>query len=106
MILEPLLRTDLEAKLRDSQTARLRLIVSDGVFSMDGNVCPLPEIVDLARRYNALVFLDECHATGFFGATGRCGSRERCTTAGAGGVGGGEKMREVGFGEGEEDVRK
>ena len=49
----------------------MRLIVSDGVFSMDGNVCPLPEIVDLARRYNALVFLDECHATGFFGATGR-----------------------------------
>ena len=49
----------------------MRLIVSDGVFSMDGNVTPLPEIVDLARRYNALVFLDECHATGFFGATGR-----------------------------------
>ncbi|KAF0298075.1 2-amino-3-ketobutyrate coenzyme A ligase, mitochondrial [Amphibalanus amphitrite] len=62
---------DLEAKLRDSQSARMRLIVTDGVFSMDGNVCPLPEIVDLARRYNALVFLDECHATGFFGATGR-----------------------------------
>lgn len=47
------------------------MIVTDGVFSMDGNVAPLPEICDLADRYNALVFVDECHATGFFGATGR-----------------------------------
>lgn len=62
---------DLEAKLRDSSAARMRLIVTDGVFSMDGNVAPLPEICELADRYGALVFLDECHATGFFGATGR-----------------------------------
>lgn len=47
------------------------MIVTDGVFSMDGNVAPLPEICDLADRYNALVFVDECHATGFFGETGR-----------------------------------
>lgn len=52
-------------------TARTRLIVTDGVFSMDGNVAPLPAIVDLAKKYNAVVFMDECHATGFFGATGR-----------------------------------
>ena len=49
----------------------MRLIVSDGVFSMDGNVAPLPDIVKLAKKHNALVFLDECHATGFFGNTGR-----------------------------------
>jgi len=62
---------DLEEKLAESQDARSRLIVTDGVFSMDGNVCPLPEIKALADKYNALIFLDECHATGFFGATGR-----------------------------------
>jgi len=62
---------DLEEKLVESQDARSRLIVTDGVFSMDGNVCPLPEIKALADKYNALIFLDECHATGFFGATGR-----------------------------------
>ena len=57
--------------LLDSQGCRSRLIVTDGVFSMDGNVCPLPEIKRLAEKYNALIFMDECHATGFFGATGR-----------------------------------
>jgi len=62
---------DLEAKLQAAQTARMRLIVSDGVFSMDGSVCPLPEVVALAEKYGALVFLDECHTTGFFGETGR-----------------------------------
>lgn len=63
---------DLEQLLRSAAgTARLKLIVTDGVFSMDGNVAPLPEICDLADRYGALVFVDECHATGFFGATGR-----------------------------------
>lgn len=49
----------------------MKLIVTDGVFSMDGNVAPLPAICELADRYNAMVFIDECHATGFFGATGR-----------------------------------
>lgn len=47
------------------------MIVTDGVFSMDGNVAPLPDICKLADKYNALVFVDECHATGFFGETGR-----------------------------------
>lgn len=61
---------DLEAKLSASN-ARVKLIVTDGVFSMDGNVAPLPEIFALADKYNALVFMDECHATGFFGKTGR-----------------------------------
>jgi len=62
---------DLEEKLAESQDGRSRLIVTDGVFSMDGNVCPLPQIKALAEKYNALIFIDECHATGFFGATGR-----------------------------------
>ncbi|KAK6188248.1 hypothetical protein SNE40_004470 [Patella caerulea] len=62
---------DLESILLKSQGARQRLIVTDGVFSMDGNVAPLKEICDLADKYNALVFIDECHATGFFGPTGR-----------------------------------
>lgn len=61
---------DLEEKLK-STDARVKLIVTDGVFSMDGNVAPLKEICDLADKYNALVFVDECHATGFFGKTGR-----------------------------------
>lgn len=62
---------DLENKLKESQGARIRLIATDGVFSMDGNVTPLPQICSLAEKYNALVFVDECHATGFFGKTGR-----------------------------------
>merc|ERR1711970_1711567 len=62
---------DLEQMLADSQDKRSRLIVTDGVFSMDGNVCPLPDIKALADKYNAMIFIDECHATGFFGKTGR-----------------------------------
>jgi len=62
---------DLEQKLQDSQEARMRLIVTDGVFSMDGNVAPLKEICDLADKYNSMVFIDECHATGFMGQNGR-----------------------------------
>jgi len=61
---------DLEEQLKASD-ARLKLIATDGVFSMDGNIAPLARIVELAKKYNALVFVDECHATGFFGATGR-----------------------------------
>jgi len=57
--------------LAESQDSRSRLIVTDGVFSMDGNVCPLPEIKALADKYDAMIFIDECHATGFFGKTGR-----------------------------------
>ncbi|XP_068149555.1 2-amino-3-ketobutyrate coenzyme A ligase, mitochondrial [Drosophila tropicalis] len=62
---------DLEQKLKDATESRLKLIATDGVFSMDGNIAPLARIVELAKKYNALVFVDECHATGFFGATGR-----------------------------------
>jgi len=62
---------DLEEKLKSAQSNRMRLIVTDGVFSMDGNVAPLKQIIDLAEKYKSLVFIDECHATGFFGKTGR-----------------------------------
>ncbi|WP_024891183.1 glycine C-acetyltransferase [Luteimonas huabeiensis] len=68
---------DLEAQLRQARAdgARTILITTDGVFSMDGFVAPLDEIVALAAKYDALVHIDECHATGFIGATGR-GSAE------------------------------
>ncbi|RLN91049.1 hypothetical protein BBJ28_00004368 [Nothophytophthora sp. Chile5] len=72
---------DLEQKLKDTQHCRTRLIATDGVFSMDGDVAPLKDIVALAAKYNAQVFVDECHATGFFGATGR-GSDEYCGVRG------------------------
>uniref|UniRef100_A0ABI8A3S4 Aminotransferase class I/classII large domain-containing protein n=1 Tax=Felis catus TaxID=9685 RepID=A0ABI8A3S4_FELCA len=62
---------DLEAKLQEAQKHRLRLVATDGAFSMDGDIAPLQEICHLASRYGALVFVDECHATGFLGATGR-----------------------------------
>jgi len=63
--------SDLEAKLQEASSSRLKLIVTDGVFSMDGNVAPLRQIKELADKYDALTFIDECHATGFFGKTGR-----------------------------------
>jgi len=62
---------DLEAKLQEAQKCRFRLIATDGVFSMDGDVAPLDKIVQLAQKYDAKIFIDECHATGFFGPTGR-----------------------------------
>ncbi|MEY3711337.1 MAG: 2-amino-3-ketobutyrate coenzyme ligase [Bacteroidota bacterium] len=64
---------DLEAQLKaaDAAGARTKLIVTDGVFSMDGYVAQMDRICDLADRYDALVMVDECHATGFIGATGR-----------------------------------
>jgi glycine C-acetyltransferase len=65
----------LEQQLIAGQDCRTRLITSDGVFSMDGYVAKLDQICELARRYDALVHIDECHATGFLGATGR-GSAE------------------------------
>jgi glycine C-acetyltransferase len=62
---------DLEARLKEAAGARRRIIVTDGVFSMDGDVAPLPGICDLADRYKALVLVDDSHATGFMGRTGR-----------------------------------
>ena len=67
---------DLEARLRESAGARTRLIATDGVFSMDGTIADLGRICDLADRYDAMVMIDDCHATGFLGATGR-GTHER-----------------------------
>lgn len=66
---------DLEAKLQEAQSARYRVIVTDGVFSMDGSLAKLDSICDLAQKYNALVMVDDSHATGFVGKTGR-GSHE------------------------------
>ncbi|MEU8511762.1 glycine C-acetyltransferase [Kitasatospora sp. NPDC048722] len=62
---------DLEQQLKETQDARRRLIVTDGVFSMDGYVAPLREICDLADRYDAMVMVDDSHAVGFVGAGGR-----------------------------------
>jgi glycine C-acetyltransferase len=66
---------ELEQALKDSQSSRVRLIATDGVFSMDGSIAKLGEICDLADRYGALVMVDDSHATGFIGARGR-GSHE------------------------------
>ena len=62
---------ELEAKLKEAAGARTRLIATDGVFSMDGTIADLRNICDLAERYDALVMMDDCHATGFLGKTGR-----------------------------------
>jgi glycine C-acetyltransferase len=62
---------DLEAKLQEAGSARRKLISTDGAFSMDGTIAQLDKICDLAEQYNALVMIDECHATGFLGKTGR-----------------------------------
>jgi glycine C-acetyltransferase len=62
---------ELERCLKEAEGSRLRLIVTDGVFSMDGDVAPLPQICDLAERYDAAVAVDDSHATGVLGATGR-----------------------------------
>lgn len=71
----------LEEILQNTQDARTRLITTDGIFSMDGFVAKLSEICDLAEKYNALVHVDDSHATGFFGPTGR-GSIEHCNVMG------------------------
>jgi len=63
--------SDLENQLKTSQAQRFRLIVTDGVFSMDGNVTPLDKIVELAKKYNAMVMVDESHSAGVVGKTGR-----------------------------------
>jgi len=68
---------DLESQLKKTDKARLRLIATDGVFSMDGYIAKLNEITKLARKYDAMVMVDDSHATGFIGKTGR-GSAEYC----------------------------
>jgi glycine C-acetyltransferase len=68
---------DLELKLREAEGTRFRLIVTDGVFSMDGTIANLKQICELADKYGALVMVDECHAAGFLGKTGR-GTPEHC----------------------------
>jgi glycine C-acetyltransferase len=72
---------DLEEKLKATSAKRLRVIVTDGVFSMDGHVAPLKEICDLADTYNALVFVDDAHATGVMGKSGR-GTHEHADVMG------------------------
>ncbi len=62
---------DLEQKLREASSARFRMIATDGVFSMDGYIANLPAICDLADKYNTLVMVDDSHAVGFMGKTGR-----------------------------------
>jgi len=71
LIYENVDMADLEARLVDAKDARFRLVVTDGVFSMDGTIAPLPDIVALARKHDALVLVDDSHATGFMGPTGR-----------------------------------
>ena len=68
---------DLEKQLIEAQNQRFRIIVTDGVFSMDGDIAKMDEICDLADKYDALVMTDECHSAGFIGKTGR-GVPEYC----------------------------
>jgi glycine C-acetyltransferase len=68
---------DLETKLREAQGSRFRLVATDGVFSMDGTIANLRDICDLAEKHGAMVMVDECHAAGFLGKTGR-GTPEYC----------------------------
>jgi len=72
---------DLEEVLQDASEARFKLIVTDGVFSMDGIIAHVDKICDLAEKYNALVMVDDSHATGFVGKTGR-GTVEHCNAQG------------------------
>ncbi len=71
----------LEEKLQEHQDKRFRMIITDGVFSMDGDLAKLDQIVTLAEKYNAMVFVDDSHASGFIGKTGR-GTHEHCGVLG------------------------
>lgn len=73
--------TDLEEQLKKAQAQRFRIIVTDGVFSMDGYVAQLDKICDLADKYDAMVMVDDCHSHGFIGKTGR-GTAEYCDVLG------------------------
>lgn len=70
---------ELEKCLQEAQAQRFRIIVTDGVFSMDGNVAPMDKIYDLAENFDALVMVDESHSAGVVGATGH-GVSELCAT--------------------------
>jgi glycine C-acetyltransferase len=72
---------DLEEKLKEASSHRNRVIVTDGVFSMDGTLAQLDKICDLANKYDALVFVDDCHATGFIGLNGK-GTQEELNVLG------------------------
>lgn len=72
---------DLEAKLQEASEAKVKVVVTDGVFSMDGTIAQLDKICELAEKYNAVVMSDESHATGFMGRTGR-GVHEHCDVMG------------------------
>ncbi|MGQ9664297.1 MAG: glycine C-acetyltransferase [bacterium] len=71
----------LEEKLQETQNCRFRMIITDGVFSMDGDIAPLDKICELAEKYNAMVMVDDSHATGFLGKNGR-GTHEHCGVVG------------------------
>jgi glycine C-acetyltransferase len=81
LVYEHMDMADLQAKLEETAAARFRMIVTDGVFSMDGDVAPLADICELADRYRALVLVDDSHATGFMGRSGR-GTPEHCGVEG------------------------
>ena len=72
---------DLEQQLKHAKDSRFKIIVTDGVFSMDGYIAKLDQICDLAEKYNALVMVDDCHATGFVGQNGK-GTAEYCDVLG------------------------
>ncbi|MBN1512864.1 MAG: glycine C-acetyltransferase [Phycisphaerae bacterium] len=72
---------DLEAKLKETQHARYRMVATDGAFSMDGTIAQVDRICDLAEKFDALVMVDDSHCTGFLGKTGR-GSAEHCNAMG------------------------
>lgn len=72
---------DLEQQLKHAKESRFKIIVTDGVFSMDGYIAKLDQICDLAEKYNALVMVDDCHATGFVGQNGK-GTAEYCNVLG------------------------
>lgn len=72
---------DLETQLKAAKDSRHRLIVTDGVFSMDGTIANLKDLTDLAERHDALTMIDDCHATGFLGSSGR-GTHEHCDVMG------------------------
>ena len=62
---------DLEEKLKQNMEKRYRIVVTEGIFSMEGDICPLPEIMRLCKQYQAQIFLDEAHSAGVIGKEGK-----------------------------------